>query len=195
MDAVIIKKKHGDERRGPSEEQVLSNVCSEDINSLCGDAGDIRQTKSCLASNFDILTAPCAEYLISPSSTQGGGDMHFGFGRHHGRFLIPVAIFFGLLVLVCCVRKRCKARHRWHLNNRVQDTRYIAVPTQVMPNTPSSQIQTAQVYQAPTAPQAQQPQHQQPMSQNVVYAASPYIGGVPMNAVPVAYNPQAMTHA
>jgi len=105
-----------------------------------------------------------------------------------------------LVVAICACRKRCKRRREmWRqamAARTAQNNNYIAVPTTPTSINPSPQ--QIQMTTFSTAPQTLQPQQQtQPYNpQGVVYAASPYTGAsIPVTAVPLSYNPQAMTIA
>jgi hypothetical protein len=183
------------ERKTRGEQERLTANCGENVETLCKDMESIHDTKQCLAMNYASLDADCAEYLISSEDGDDYDDKH-----HYIVKLLFMIIGVTLLVaLACACRRRCKRRRQmWRemmersIAARTQEPRYVAVPTQNVPM--NAQVQQAQLVPMPTAPQQVQLQ-QPPVGQGVIYAASPYTGGVPVSAVPVAYNPQAMSIA
>jgi len=193
------KKKR--EKKLRSEQAKLTKYCGENLNMFCDDTTSLHDMKQCLAMNYGELETDCAEYLIGSSEENYHSD---GGHRFHKRILKLAAFIVGfllLMVLLCVCRKRCRHRRQWRnmLAARLNSPQnYIAVPT-----TPSSPSQSIQMTPLPTAPQNIQPtnvmqsQPSQPSySQNVVFAsASPYTGNIPVTAVPIAYNPQAMSIA
>jgi len=179
------------------EQQRLTENCGENVNALCMGMESTHDIKQCLAMNYASLDTDCAEYLISDSGDGDDDDRKHG---HIAKGLFMILGFTLLVVLACACRRRCKRRRQmWremmmqrNLTGPTQEPRYVAVPTQTVPV--NAQVQQAQLVPMPTAPQQIQPQ-QPTMAQGVIYTASPYTGGIPVSAVPVAYNPQAMSFA
>jgi len=190
--------KHISDKKGRKvrrEQERLTENCGENVKAFCSERESIHDTKQCLALNYASLDADCAEYLISSEDADDGDRKH----RHIVKLLFMIVGVTLLVVLACACRRRCKRRRQmWremmqrNIAVRTQEPRYVAVPTQNVPA--NAQIQQAQLAPMPTAPQQVQPQ-QPTMAQGVIYAASPYTGGLPVSAVPVAYNPQAMSYA
>jgi hypothetical protein len=180
------------ERKSRRDQERLTESCGSEVNAFCSGMESLHDKKECLAMNYASLDKPCAEFLISSDSDEE---------EHHEHLMKLVFMIIGFILLVslvCACRRRCKRRHQmWremHRNmTRTQEpTRYIAVPTQSIPL--PGQVQQAQMVPMPTAPQQLQPQSPPPTySHGIVYSASPYTGGIPISAVPVAYNPQALS--
>jgi len=211
-------KKHGggwreENSRNHMAVLTLHQHCSENINGFCSgfDLGAynpegpssspnptyVHDVKQCLARQYASLNTDCAEYLISADSSSSYQ------GRHHiriGKIVMIAVVAVVVLAFLCCMRRRCK--HRRMLWRQMQqnmaprvpgDTRYIAVPTTALPfsvpTAPSGSPQPQQHIITTTASPPYNPQG------GIVYSPSPYTGGIPMNALPVAYNPQAMSIA
>jgi len=189
-----MKKKR--EKKSRKEQANLNEICGQDISTFCSDVDGVHDTKQCLAKSYVYLDSKCAEYLIASPS-----DVHYGAARKHHRLFKMVAfavVGIFVVVAICACRKRCKRRREmWRqamAARTAQNNNYIAVPTTPTSINPSPQ--QIQMTTFSTAPQTLQPQPQAYNPQGVVYTASPYTGAsIPVTAVPLSYNPQAMTIA